>query len=121
MQPSPSTHPTGKTAPTPKSDRGIHGPATSGKSTGSIPKSRLASWEWEQAQGHGSCAIRPWPGSQDSPSPSPSPGGHSGHSTGRAPDAKSSSWNKPQPSLVSSCSRQLNSPAIVTLITSGNY
>lgn len=43
------------------------------------------------------------------------------HSAGRAPDAKSSSWNKPQPSLVSSCSRQLNSPAIVTLITSGNY
>lgn len=43
------------------------------------------------------------------------------HSAGRAPGAKSSSWNKPQPSLVSSCSRQLNSPAIVTLITSGNY
>lgn len=33
----------------------------------------------------------------------PAPGGHgrARHGVGRLPDAKSSSWNKPQPSLVS--------------------
>lgn len=63
-------------------------------------------------------------GARTAPAPGPAGVGTAGtarHSAGRTPDAKSSSWNKPQPSLMSSCSRQLNSPAIVTLITSGNY
>ena len=55
-------------------------------------------------------ATRPRPGSPGSPSP-----GWARHSAARMPNAKSSSWNKPQPGLVStpaaaSCTAQLLLP-----------